>query len=145
MSSLSITRILCLAALVLALLTMTALAQDGGDGTYRLKLTVGAGGSICTSPVGTPSGMTADLSRFGPAMTARLMWCPDHLLSVGLESGWPQIYSYETSGADAGKVSLTQVPMYTVFAMRPWEGSQMLAGYGYSRLNSSLEYQGSVN
>ncbi len=131
-------------ALIVSLATI-ALAQDSNDGTYRLKLTVGAGGSLCTTPAGTPSGLSADVSKFGPAATVRLMFCPDHLLSVGVESGWTKIYSYETSGVDAGKVFLSQVPVYFVFSMKPWESFSLLGGYGYSRLNTSLEYGGTVN
>jgi hypothetical protein len=119
--------------------------NDSPDGTYRLKLTVGAGGSLSTTPAGIPSGMTAEASKFGPAATVRLMWCPDHLLSMGIESGWTKIYSYETSGADAGKVFLSQVPSYFVFSMKPLENFNILGGYGYSRLNTSLEYGGTVN
>jgi hypothetical protein len=138
-------------AMVAAIVSMspigTAFAQGAGpeSGIYQLKLTAGGGLSLCPSPGSPPSGMSGDVSKFGPAAIFRLMFAPDHLLSVGMESGWTSVYSYETTGQDAGKVSLSQVPMYFVFAMRPWEGIQILGGYGYSRLNTSLDYQGEVN
>jgi hypothetical protein len=136
-------RLVCLAAVCMA--SMTALAEDPHDSIYRLVLTVGGGGSLYTGEQGPPSWMSAEKSKFGPAMTFRVMWRPDHLLSVGLESGWTKFHSYETSGDVAGKVYVSQIPLYTVFSMRFWDALNVFGGYGYSIVNSNLEYAGTVN
>ncbi len=136
-------RFACLATL--CLVSMTALAEDPHDSVYRLVLTVGGGGSLYTGEQGPPSWLPAEKSKFGPALTVRAMWRPDHLLSVGLESGWTKLHSYETTGDVAGKVYVSQVPLYTVFGMRFFDALNVFGGYGYSHVNTSLEYDGTVN
>jgi hypothetical protein len=126
-------------------LSRTAVAGEGHDSTYRLVAYLGGGGSLYVTSAGTPSGMQADVSKFGPAATFRVMWCPDHLLSVGLESGWTKLYSYETGAPDQGKVYLSQFPLYIVWSMKFFDAVNVLGGYGYSRVNTSLDYQGTVN
>ncbi len=127
------------------LISANALAGGGGDSKYRLVAYVGGGVSQYIAAAGVPSGLQADVSKFGPAATVRVMWQPDHLLGVGLESGWTKLYSYETTQPIAGTMHLSQVPMYIVWSMKPLESFTLFGGYGYSRVNSALEYEGTVN
>lgn len=136
-------RTVCLAAALL--ISANAIAGEGHDSTYKLVAYVGLGGSFYTTSAEFASGLQADVSKFGPAATVRVMWRPDHLLSVGLESGWSKFYSYESSGSTEGKVYVSQVPLYIVFSMRFWDAMEVTGGYGYSHVNTNLEYQGTVN
>ena len=143
MNSFRFSQLLCL--LCILLVPGRLAAGEPNDSTYRLVAVVGAGGSLYTEPAGTPSGLSADVSRVGPAATFRILWRPDHLLSVGLETGWTKLYSYTTTGDVAGKVYLSQMPLYIVWSMRFADAFNVLGGYGYSRLNTHLEYGGTVN
>jgi len=135
--------IITLAAVVLV--TAMAYSEGSDSSVYRVVAYVGGGGSFYVASAGTPSGMSADVSKFGPAATVRVMWQPDHILGVGLESGWTKLYSYTTSGPEAGKVYLSQVPMYFVWSMKLWGALNVMGGYGYSRVNTKLDYAGTVN
>jgi len=134
---------------IVASLLVSGAAVAGGTGTtdttFHLVAYVGLGGSWYSTSAGFAQGLNADVSKFGPAGTIRVMWRPDHLLSVGLESGWSKFYSYETGGSPSGKVSVSQVPLYIVWSMRFLDGVEVFGGYGYSRINTSLDYQGTVN
>jgi hypothetical protein len=136
-------RMVCIAAFFMV--PMMAFAQTPNDSTYRLVVTVGGGASLYTSPEETATWTNADVSKFGPAATFRVMWHPDHLLSVGLESGWTKLYSYETSEPVNGEVFLSQVPVYMVWSMRFVDAINVFGGYGYSHLNTNLNYAGTVN
>jgi hypothetical protein len=129
-----------------ALLVSTeSFAGEKSDTTYKVVVYAGLGGSLLVSEAGTPSGLQADVSKFGPAGTFRVMWRPDHLLGVGLETGWTKLYSYETTGDVKGDVYLSQVPLYIVFSMKLADRVNVFGGSGYSRLNSSLDYGGTVD
>ena len=60
----------------------------------------------------------AGLNQNGYNLKIRLMWKPEHLLRVGLESGYNYLYSYETTisdpefGTSDVKSSLTAVPLF---------------------------------
>jgi hypothetical protein len=136
-------RTVCVVAALLV--SVRALAGGERDTTFRLIATVGVGGSFYSTTAGFAPDLQADVSKFGPAATVRVMWQPDHLLGVGLETGWSKFYSYEISGSTPGSVYVSQVPLYIVWSMKPWGGITLFGGYGYSRVNTSLEYQGTVN
>jgi hypothetical protein len=119
-------------------------AGEKSDTTYKVVVYAGLGGSLLVTEAGTPSGLQADVSTFGPAGTFRVMWRPDHLLGVGIETGWSKLYSYETSGDVKGSVYLSQVPLYAVFSMKLADPINVFGGYGYSRLTSELDYGGTT-
>ena len=84
-----------------------------------MVLTAGAGYSRLISS------MAADgLSKNGLTGTVRLMWAPEHLLSVGVEGGYQTLYVLEnqTAGPDYGtsrvRVVQTSVPLHLAFAAR---------------------------
>jgi hypothetical protein len=138
--------LVCAIGIAAALLvSVNAVAGENRDSTYRLVAYVGGGGSFYTASAGVPSGLQGDVSKFGPAATVRVMFCPDHILSVGLESGWTKLYSYETTGPAQGKVHLSQVPLYIVWSMRFLDAVNLFGGYGYSRLTTQLDYAGSTS
>jgi hypothetical protein len=136
-------RIVCLVSSLL--FTAVAYAGVSGDSTYSVVAYVGGGLSRYLVAAGIPSGMSADVSKTGPAATVRVMWRPDHLLSVGLETGWTKMYSYKSTSGPPAEEYLSQVPVYIVFSMRFWDALNIFGGYGYSRVNTNLNYEGTVN
>jgi hypothetical protein len=136
-------RIFCI---VCGLLVTTGLhAGVPGDSTFKLVAYVGGGLSRYISVAGTPSGMSTDVSKTGPAATVRVMWRPEHLLSVGLETGWTKLYSYKSTSGPPAQVYYSQVPLYLVWCMRFWEELNIFGGYGYSRVNTNMDFEGNVN
>jgi hypothetical protein len=121
-----------------------SLAGTPGDSTFTLVAYVGGGLSQYVAAPGGVPGIPTDVSRTGLAGTFRLMWHPDHLLSLGLESGWTNLYSYELQGGSSGSLALSAVPILVVWSM-PVFGVDFFLGSGYYMLNSHLDYQGTVN
>lgn len=78
----------------------------------------------------------------------RLMWTPEHLLSVGLESGYHYLYSYEANlvdpeyGTTNVNSSLTAVPLFFVAAMKILPSVELLAGIGPTFLNTYFDSYG---
>jgi len=129
---------------LVALVTATAWSQGTQESVYRVVAYVGGGASLYAASAGTPSGLSTDVSKFGPAATVRVMWQPDHMLGVGLESGWTKLYSYTVSGPTSGKMYYSQVPLYVVWSMKFWDQLNVLGGYGYSHVITNLDYAGTV-
>jgi len=68
--------------------------------------------------------------------TFRLMWEPEHLLRLGIESGYLPLFYLETEfydtmfGSTKSDLSLNSVPIMAVFAMEIVENFEVLAGVG---------------
>ena len=122
--------------------------QDTVDVTNRFSIVgyVSAGGGIYTSRIITPPESQANLSRFSPVTSFRLMWHPDHRLRLGLETGWLHFYSYKFNAADGdgGRVSLTGVPLLVVWSMQFWERLNIFFGLGGYYLTSHVYYYGNT-
>jgi len=88
------------------------------------------------------------LNQNGYNFNIRLMWQPEHLLSVGLESGYHYLYSYEANlvdtefGATNVNSSLTAVPLFFVAAMKILPSVELLAGIGPTFLNTYFDSYG---
>ena len=138
-------------ALVAAVFLLTTLkappplyAGTPGDSTYALVAYVGGGLSQYVLVPGGPPDIPTDVSKTGLAGTVRLMWQPDHLLRLGIESGWTKLYSYTLEQQPTGQLFLSAVPLLLVWSM-PVFGVDLFLGSGYYLLNSNLDYQGTVN
>jgi hypothetical protein len=119
-------------------------AGTPGDGTYSLVAYIGGGYShYVTTPGGPPSDIPVDHTKSGFAGTVRVMWVPDHLIRLGLESGWTTFYSYKFGAQSDGKMSLTGVPLIVVWSMNVLK-VDLFAGAGYYHLNSNLDYHGTI-
>ena len=138
--------ILMALVIVAGLVTVPQLcAQTHEAGPYNLTAYVGGGLSkYVTSPGGPPAGVPVDHTTTGLAATARVMWCPDHLLRLGLESGWTNFYSYTFGSQNEGKESVSAVPLIAVWSMNLLH-VDWFAGAGYYHLNSTLDYMGTVS
>ena len=120
-------------------------AQSTGDGKYSLVAYIGGGYShYSTAPGGPPPGIPVDHSKSGMAGTVRVMWHPDHLIRLGLETGWTKFYSYEFGSQGEGEMYLSGVPLIVVWSMNVLN-IDFFAGAGYYHLNSNIDYKGTVN
>lgn len=68
--------------------------------------------------------MKDNFNKNGISATLRFMWNPEHLLAVGLETGYYHLYSYKKGGVETEfgktdiKSSLISVPLLIMFTMR---------------------------
>lgn len=131
-------------------LPCAATAQTGGtdatghDSSYALVAYVGGGWAQYISTPGSPADLPVDYTKGGLAGTVRLMWEPDHLLRLGIETGWTAMYSYDIQDATGGKMSLGAVPLLLVWSMQ-FQRFHIFVGTGYYQLQSNLEYGTSTN
>jgi len=81
----------------------------------------------------------------------RVMWEPEHLLRIGLESGYNSLYTYEESvtdtefGSTDAKSSLNSIPLFLVISMEIIPSINLTTGFGPSFLKTSFEAFGSQN
>lgn len=136
-----ITALLCCMGLV----NPTALhAASTGDSTYEVVAYIGGGFSQYLLAPGGPPDIPIDVSKLGMAGTVRVMWHPDHLVRLGIETGWTKFYSYTLQAQPSGQLYLSGVPLLVVWSMQVLN-VDLFAGTGYYLLNSNLDYQGTVN
>ena len=79
---------------VLILVSCSVFAQLK-DSTYSLSTELGVGYSRYFTTMDY-----SDLNKNGFSGTVRIMWNPEHLLSVGLETGYQYLYSIDISNYD---------------------------------------------
>jgi len=78
-------------------------------------------------------------------LTSRLMWQPEHLLRIGLESGYVPLYLIETKEAQSvfGEtdvtISLDVVPVLFVFSMALHQKVELFGGIGGFVLLSEMD------
>jgi len=93
----------------------------------------------------------AGLNQNGYNFKIRLMWQPEHLLRVGVESGDHHLYSYDESslktefGTTDAHSSLTATPIFFVAAMEILPDIELLGGIGPTILHSYFEAYGAEN
>ncbi|MCL4280070.1 MAG: hypothetical protein KJZ60_10410, partial [Ignavibacteriaceae bacterium] len=80
--------------IALALMTSAVLPQVN-DTTYSLSTEIGLGYSRYFTTMDYN-----DLNKNGFSGTVRVMWNPEHLLSIGLETGYQYLYSIDVSDYD---------------------------------------------
>lgn len=89
-----------------------------------------------------------DLNKSGFSGTIRLMWEPEHLLSIGVESGYMQLYDistqiiYQDSIKFNGSSELNAVPIFTVFSMKLFDNFKLSIGSGIFLLTSKVDALG---
>jgi len=115
------------------------------SGEFALVAYVGGGISFFTGNAGTPAGLTSNITTTNPIGSIRIMWHPDHLLRVGLESGWHNFYSYSAENNSVkGKVNVQSIPILLVFSMPVFNRFNIFAGPGSYLITSKLNYRGEV-
>ena len=89
-----------------------------------------------------------DLNKNGFSGTIRLMWEPEHLLSIGIESGYLQLYDISTQLTIQdtitfnGSSELTAVPILAVYSMELFENFKISVGSGMFLLTSKVDALG---
>jgi hypothetical protein len=102
----------------------------------------GAGYFISNS--GAPPYLSRDISNVSHVASFRLMWHPDHLLKVGVETGHLTFYTYRfrDSVNREGVVRLSAVPLLAVWNMAVTKRLNLFAGSGVYFLKTNLDYRG---
>ena len=121
----------------------TDTAHKKNRGEYALVLYAGGGISFYSGDPGTPSGLNAvEVNKVYPSATLRVMWHPDHLLRVGLETGWNTFYSYKVNNNGiTGSVHVRATPILLVFSMPIKKRINVFAGTGGYLVHSRLDYE----
>jgi hypothetical protein len=89
-----------------------------------------------------------DLNKNGFSGTIRLMWEPEHLLSIGIESGYLQLYDFNSQiSLEDGTTfnissELTAVPILSVFSMEIFKNFNLSVGSGMFLLTSKVDALG---
>lgn len=110
------------------------------DTTYSLSTELGVGYSRYFTTMDYD-----DLNQNGFSGTVKVMWNPEHLLSIGLETGYQQLYSLDVSDYDTEfgntnvSASMYTVPIFIVFAMKVLPNVKLTAGSGAYLLFNSGE------
>jgi hypothetical protein len=108
------------------------------DTTFSLVAYAGGGYSAYTAVINPPGNVPSSIQRGGLSGSLRVMWHPDHLLRVGIESGWTRFFSYSISGPANASLSLSAVPLLLVFSMPISEQINIFAGAGGYFVSSRL-------
>jgi hypothetical protein len=120
----------------------TVKAQDA-DTLYSLDVYAGAGYGYYVTEMDIDG-----LSRGGVNLSLRVMWQPEHLLSIGLHTGYLQFYTFEIKDAETSRgatditADLTAIPIGIIFSMRILKGLNINAGTSLYILNSHADSHG---
>lgn len=108
------------------------------DTTYSLTSEIGLGYSRYFTTMDY-----SDLNKSGFSGTLRIMWNPEHLLSIGLETGYQYLYSIDVSnvqtefGTTNFSASMVSVPIFIAIAMKLTPNIKLIGGSGtYLLFNS---------
>jgi hypothetical protein len=113
---------------------------------YSLIVYAGGGLSLYRGTSGVSEVVTTKLTKTGLGGTVRVMWHPDHLLRLGLETGRIPFYNYTIDdGVNKGSMSVSAVPLLISWSMPIRKKFNVFVEYGLFLLNSRLDYQGISN
>jgi len=119
--------------------------SQSDDSKYSVTAYINAGYSRYISELDD-----SDLNKNGFSGTIRLMWEPDHLLSIGIESGYIQLYDFNSqtsfgSGNSFNVASeLNAVPILSVFSMKIIDNLKLSVGSGIFLLTSKVDALGNT-
>jgi hypothetical protein len=119
-------------------------AQPHADSSFAVVLYGGVGLTRYVSAINTPVGIRASLHPGGAAYSFRAMWYPDHLLRIGIETGWVRFYSYTLHGAADGNLYTSAAPLLLVFSMPLTDRLNAYVGGGGYFVSSKLDFEGVV-
>ena len=145
--------IFCLACFSISVKTYSQTTEDTASSSatgvrgYSFVAYISGGiGYYATNP-GTPVSVTTKTSKLGAVATLRILWHPDHLLRIGIETGYMTFYSYtiKDSAGNTGKSTLSGVPILLVVSMPITHRLNAFFGTGFYNLTTSLNYAGKVD
>lgn len=111
---------------------------------YALVAYVSGGLGYYTSGGGTTTFLKTKVTKLNPLATVRVMWYPDHLLRLGVETGYVTFYTY-TLKDTVGKVALNAIPFLVEWSMPITKRLNAFVGTGVYFLNSKLRYDGKAS
>jgi hypothetical protein len=111
---------------------------------YAWVASFSGGAGYFVSNKGAPPYLSRKISNLSHVTTFRLMWHPDHLLKVGIETGHLTFYTYRfrDSVNSEGVVRLTAIPLLIEWNMAVTKRLNLFAGSGVYFLNTNLDYRG---
>ena len=113
---------------------------------YSLVLYAGGGLSQYTAPLDPKIPGVTNKNLIKPIGTFRLMWQTDHRLSLGLESGFMNWYSYEIKhDTVSAKINVTSIPILATFGMPIGKRFKVFGGFGSYLMTSDLEDEANVS
>ncbi len=119
------------ALLVLFFYANIGAAQDNESPLYRVNLEAGIGPSVHLTDMDFKDQQKAQF-----IFTCRFMWQPEHLLRIGVESGFIQLYYLKSKiydsvfGSTDILVNMSSVPVMAVFAMEVVDNLELIGGIG---------------
>ncbi len=123
------------------ILTTTNIRAQENDSLYHINVELGLGPSFYFTDI-----TYEELKHNYPvAVSMRLMWKPEHKLSLGIETGFIPLYFLKTKiydtiyGSTESKLSMSSVPIVAVFAMTIVENLRIFGGIGGFLLISDTE------
>jgi hypothetical protein len=122
--------------------TFTSQPQQRGEQALVMYISGGAG--YYPSYKGALSYLQPRMNNINPVSSIRLMWHPDHLLKVGLETGYITFLSYsiEDTAGNKGKVVLRAIPVLLEWTMAITRRINIFAGSGVYFTQTKLDYAG---
>jgi len=129
--------------LIALIVISSVILPQQNEKTYSISTELGAGYSRYFTTMDYD-----DLNQNGFSGTVRVMWNPEHLLSLGLESGYQYLYSLDVSdfstefGNTNVKASMYTIPIFIVFSMKVLPNIKLSAGSGVYLLFNSGELFG---
>ena len=132
--------------LLIVICTVLILSNLAYSQTYYLNINAGGGYARYITDMNQ-----SGLNQNGFIGSFRVMWEPEHLLRIGLESGYNSLYTYEESVTDAefgstdAKSSLNSIPLFLIISMKITPSINLTTGFGSTFLKTSFEAFGSKN
>lgn len=135
--------------LLFVMIHIAVYCQPGGftsqpvrRGDYSLVAYVSGGLGYYPSYAGKLAYLHPQIANVNPVSTLRIMWHPDHLVKVGLETGYLTFLSYtlKDSAGNKGKVVLNATPLLAEWTMALTKRFNVFAGSGVYFLTTRLKY-----
>lgn len=125
----------------IAILFVNKYKAQTNDSLYNVSVNVGFGYSryLASFP-------KIGLNKNSFNITGRIMWEPEHLLSVGVETGYVPLFFFQTNdyklvdGSVNVDLSLVAIPVVIIFGMEIFEDFKIYAGVGGAALNSTADF-----
>jgi len=77
------------------------------------------------------------VNEFNYSFTGRFMWEPEHLLSLGFESGYYRLYTFNAPGINKVHITNTAIPLQVVVSMKLLTSFYINFSMGQSILHNS--------
>lgn len=113
------------------------------EAEYKVNIIGGLGYGVFMTDLDTEG-----MNKSGFNGSIRFMWEPEHLLRLGIETGYLQFYSLSQSNVDTeyGKTDiesrLTAIPFLFMFSMEIFENFELNIGNGFYSLTSTVDSYG---